>query len=174
VRWGIFAVALVCVFVMQTSLIPLLPDLPQRSINAYLVLLLVVGFLAPPADLAIAAWIIGLASDLDGSGPIGADAVAFGIAALALCRLRDSINRELWWARSLAGVMGCVLALALSTLLTWVNNLLWPTSAVAAGPGVLEMLGISVVAALIFTLLHAVMGWLVGSRRRHYGRRSWL
>jgi len=97
-RWIVFAILLYVAIVLQTALVPHIhvlsvwPDLP---------LLLAVHLMlaAPAPEAMLAAWIIGLLVDLNsGSYPngsnVGASALAYGLAALFVVRIRRHWFRD--------------------------------------------------------------------------------
>ncbi len=98
-RWGWFALALLLTFLVQTSF----AHVWLQSLDLLAAFALVCGFLLPAEDACLAGWITGFVYDLGGSGAVGPHALAFGLAVLPLVRLRELINRELWWVRWLAG-----------------------------------------------------------------------
>ena len=97
-RWVLFAVALYIVVVLQTAVTPLLslhavrPDLTA-------LLAIHIALAGPAVDAVLAAWIIGLAVDLNGAAfgshaNVGANALAYSLTALLILRLRSVFFRD--------------------------------------------------------------------------------
>ncbi len=98
-RWGLFAVALLVTFIVQTTV---LRSLGGSPCDLLLTLALVSGLIAPPREARLAAWLTGLAQDMGTGGfrsPLGLYALSLGLAGWLLTHLREQVNRHLWWAR---------------------------------------------------------------------------
>lgn len=100
--WGPFAIALLVVYLIQTGVAALFGFV---YFDAFLVLALLCGLLAPSADARLGAWLVGLAQDLDSADALGIHAFALGLTALLLTWLREVLNLGLWWVRLLALVL---------------------------------------------------------------------
>jgi cell shape-determining protein MreD len=100
--WGSFAIALVVAYLLQTGVAGPL-DVP--SFDAFLLLALLCGLLAPTHEARIGAWITGLAQDLGSADALGVHAFALGLTALLLTWLRDVGNVSVWWVRILAAFL---------------------------------------------------------------------
>jgi rod shape-determining protein MreD len=97
-RWVLFGVVLYLAIIVQTALVPYVA---LHSVRPDLVVLLAVhvALAAPPADALLAAWVAGLAVDLCGLGlgertNLGANALAYGMVALLVVRLRSLVFRD--------------------------------------------------------------------------------
>jgi len=157
--WGGFTIALLLVYLVQTGVAGLL-GVPY--FDAFLVLALLCGFLAPTHDARIAAWIVGLAQDLGSADVLGIHAFTLGLTVLLLTRLREIANINRWWVRGVAGLLAA-----------------WPGQAIYllhlhywAGPGNTSFWSLILVATLT-TLLAAAFAALINSlpwwaRRRRY------
>jgi rod shape-determining protein MreD len=91
--WIAFAILTFLGIVLQTSAVP------RLDINGiYPDLLLIVGLFyllcAPRMDALIAAWFLGLATDLASHGRIGPMAFAYGLVGLGVVRIRDLLVRD--------------------------------------------------------------------------------
>ena len=95
-RWTLFVILLVLVYLAQTAL---LPQFGIRWLDLFLVTALVCGLVAPTPDARLAAWIVGFVQDLATDGPLGLHALALGLAVLALTFVREQVNLQLWWVR---------------------------------------------------------------------------
>lgn len=100
--WGLFILAAVITLVVQAAVLPLFAP---PWLDLLLVLALVCGLGLPSLDARLAGWFSGLATDLGSTGPLGLHAIALGLAVLALTYLRELVNRELWWVRTLIAFM---------------------------------------------------------------------
>jgi len=98
-RWGLFILALLVVYIAQTAALPLFAP---SWVDMLLILALVYGLTAAPTEARLAGWIIGFAQDVGSLGPLGLHALALGLATCGLTYLREAVNRELWWVRGLA------------------------------------------------------------------------
>lgn len=156
--WGRFIVALTGVFLLHTSVLPLLgPD----WLDLMLMLALIYGLTAPALDARLAGWIIGLARDVDSAGPLGLHALVFGLALVALTQMRESVNRELWWVRALTAF---VVAWPAELLLLLYARIFEQSSASWA-----HIAGRSLTVAAVAALL---AGLVIGLPRVRGGRRA--
>ena len=173
-RWGVFTFVLLAVCVVQPGYLANLSLPVLGHVDLFLVVALTCGFLAPPREASIAGWIVGLAMDLCGSGALGAHAVGLGLAALAISRLREWHNGELWWVQILIClVVGCGAALATGALNAVHERLWYPVSR----PFLSRLTaGISdtIPAALLVVVIIGVQRALASNRRgqRAYGPRA--
>jgi rod shape-determining protein MreD len=153
--WGLFAVALLIVYLLQTAV---LPHVAPQWLDLLLAFALLCGLTAPVADARLAGWIIGLAQDVGGDGALGVHALALGLAVLLLTRLREVVNRELWWVRWLAGLVvswPTQFLVQLHDRYLQQANLSWP-----------HMLGYTLLTALAASLLAALVLRLPSALRR--------
>ncbi|MBI4580564.1 MAG: rod shape-determining protein MreD [Planctomycetes bacterium] len=92
-RWSSFAILTASAIVLQTSATPLIQI---QSVRPDLMLVLAVHYAlwGPWPDAAIAAWIIGLATDLQSNDRIGVHALCFGLAAWGIMRIRQVVFRD--------------------------------------------------------------------------------
>lgn len=158
--WGLLALVLILTYVLQTAVVPAWA-LP--ALDLLLTLALVCGLVVSPPDARLAGWITGLAQDIGSSGPLGLHALALGLAVMGLGRLREMVNRELWWVRAL-----------IAFVVAWPAQLLvllharFMQDAALSWPALLgQSLLTAVVAALLAALLVGVPG-LWRRRQRHY------
>lgn len=152
-RWGAFTIVLLAVCIVQPGFpgalsIPLL-----GRVDLFLTLALLCGFLAAQREALLGGWIVGLAMDLCGSGALGAHAAALGLAALAISRLREWLNGELWWVQILIGVVIGSGAALVSGVLNGVHERLW----YAASPALAGELAAGMRAAIPAALLAALL-----------------
>ncbi len=156
--WGLFAIALLIVYLLQTTV---LPHVAPQWVDLLLAFALLCGLTAPAPDARLAGWIVGLAQDVGGDGALGVHALVLGLAVLLLTRLREVVNRELWWVRWLAGFV-----------VSWPTQLLgelhdrYLQGAAHSWP---HMLGYALLTALTASLLAALVLRLPSAfRRRPY------
>ncbi len=97
-HWIAFAILAYVVCVLQTTIMALIE---VHHVRPDLLILVAVFYalLARRGDALIAAWILGLAADLNGlslheRGAVGVHALAFGFCALLTCRFREIVFRE--------------------------------------------------------------------------------
>jgi rod shape-determining protein MreD len=153
--WGLFAVALLIVYLLQTAV---LPHVAPQWLDLLLAFALLCGLTAPVVDARLAGWIAGLAQDVGGDGALGVHALALGLTVLLLTRLREVVNRELWWVRWLAGLV-----------VSWPAQLLvqlhdrYLQGAALSWP---HMLGYALLTALTASLLAAIALRLPSTTRR--------
>lgn len=98
-RWGWFALALLGVLLLQTTLVPVLT---RGYLDLFLVVTLWVGLRADPIDARLAAFACGMAQSLETAGPLGAHAFAHGLSGWLLTVLAESLNMRTWPARFIA------------------------------------------------------------------------
>ncbi|MCK4341346.1 MAG: rod shape-determining protein MreD [Phycisphaerae bacterium] len=94
--WGIFILALLITYLLQTTVLRLASVEP---LDLLLTLALVCGLAAPVQEARLAGWFTGFAQDIGSAGPLGLHALLLGLAVLVLTRLRELVNQHLWWAR---------------------------------------------------------------------------
>lgn len=165
-RWLPFAIALLAVLLLQTTVVPFLP-LP--GLDLLLTLALVCGLVAPAPEARLAGWITGFAKDLDTLGPVGLHALALGLAALLLTRLRELVNLHLWWVR---GFIAFVVAVPAELLVLLHQRFL---QGLALGPAqiVFGALGHALLAALLAMLVTGLPAALGRPRRRRFPAPRW-
>jgi len=100
--WGLFALTLLVVYVLQTAVVGLF-DLPW--VDLFLVLALAYGLTVPLHDARIGAWIIGFVQDLGAADALGIHAFALGLTGLLVTALRAMVNLNLWWVRLLVAFL---------------------------------------------------------------------
>jgi cell shape-determining protein MreD len=159
--WGGFAIALLLVYLLQTGVAA---PLAVPYFDAFLVLALLCGLLAPTHDARIAAWIVGLTQDLGSADALGIHAFTLGLSGLLLTHLRGIGNVGVWWVRGLAAFLAA-----------------WPGQIIYllhlhywAGPGsatlwnlIVDATLTSLVAAALAMLIHG-LPWVLRRRRRRY------
>jgi rod shape-determining protein MreD len=91
--WIAFAILAALGIVLQTSVVP---HLDIRGVYPDLLLVIAIFYIlcAPRLDACIAAWFLGLATDLASHGNVGPMAFAYGAMALLLVRLREFLVRD--------------------------------------------------------------------------------
>lgn len=158
--WGLFTLVLILAYVLQTTAVP---TWALPVVDLLLALALVCGLAGSPPDARLAGWVTGLAQDIGSSGPLGLHALALGLAVMALGRLREMVNRELWWVRAL-----------IAFVVAWPAQLLiflharFMQDAALSWPALLsQSLLTAVVAALLAALLVGAPG-LWRRRQRHH------
>lgn len=158
--WSLFGILALVVYIVQAGVINNL-DVTLFGVppfDLFLVLALVYGLMAPRDDARLAAVLIGFAADLTGVGPIGVQAVALGLAAVALTAWRDALRTHLWVARVLLAFGAGVIA----ELITGVYARFWQSQP----PSWLGIVGGAVLVALVAALIAAAVV------RRPVGRRG--
>ena len=159
--WGGFTIALLLAYLLQTGVAALL-SVPY--FDAFLVLALLCGLLAPTHDARIAAWIVGLAQDLGSVDALGIHAFTLGLTGLLLTKLREVGNVRVWWVRGLA-----------AGLAAWPGQMIYLLHLhYWAGPGSASFWNLvaaatltSLVAAALATLINALPGVMHRQRRRY-------
>lgn len=114
--WGWFALATAAVLLVQTTILPLFP---LKWVDLLLALALVCGLAAPSMDARLAAWMVGFAQDLASAGPMGLNALVFGLAVSAMTYLREIVFRQRWPARLLVAMAAALPAQLI--VLTWLH-----------------------------------------------------
>jgi rod shape-determining protein MreD len=163
--WGYFSLALLVTYLVQTAA---LGQFTPGWIDLLWVMALVCGMAGPVPDVLLAGWIVGLAEDVRvaSPSPMGLHALAFGLAVLALTRLRDMVNREVWWVRWLIGILVVWPAQALVD----VHARLFQGAGMSWGRILLDSLLTAFAAGLLAGLVLALPTAL-GRRRRHSASR---
>jgi rod shape-determining protein MreD len=100
--WGSFAIALLLAYLVQAGVVALLG---VQVFDAFLILALLCGLLAPPHDARIAAWVTGFVQDLGSADALGIHAFTLGLSGLVLTHLREIVNVRAWWVRGLAAFL---------------------------------------------------------------------
>ena len=111
--WGRFALGLLIVFLLQTTLVRFV-SVP--AIDLFLTYALLIAFVAPLVDARIAGLIVGLTQDLGSDEGLGTHAFALGVAAVILTKLRGLGQSGPLWVRWLLGVLAGAAALLLVSL----------------------------------------------------------
>jgi rod shape-determining protein MreD len=94
-RWFSFTIILVITIILQTSVSRIFGFGPQRIMpDLFLLLLVVLAYRGNNDQILLACWILGLAKDLTSSAPLGSYALAFGLLALLIRRLRELLYGE--------------------------------------------------------------------------------
>ncbi len=159
--WGGFAIALLLAYLLQTGVAAVV-DLP--FFDAFLILALLCGLIAPTYDGRIAAWITGLAQDLGSVDALGIHAFTLGLTGLLLTHLREIGNVGIWWMRGLAAFLAA-----------WPGQLIYLMHLhYWAGHGSASLWSL-IVTATMTSLLAAVLAMLINAlpwmlhrhRRRH-------
>ncbi len=164
--WVVFALALLGALLLQTAVLPLLPQL--LAVDLLLTLALVCGLVAPLHQARLAAWIVGFVYGLASIGTLGVHALAYGCAGVLLTRLRSEINVYVWWGRAILAFLGAWPA----ELMIRLHLRFWQ---LALPDPWWRMVGGATLAALLASLLAAALTGLPGGfsaprRRRVPGR----
>jgi len=159
--WSGFAIALLLAYLLQTGVAALL-GVP--CFDAFLVLALLCGLVAPTHDARIAAWIVGLAQDLGGADVLGIHAFTLGLTGLLLTHLRGIGNVSVWWVRGLAAFLAAWpgQVIYLLHLHYWTR-----VGSVSLGNLILVATLTSIIAAVLALLINS-LPWVVLRRRRRY------
>jgi rod shape-determining protein MreD len=162
--WGLFSVALLIVYLLQSAM---LGHFAPAWLDLFLAFALLCGLAGPLWEARLAGWIVGLAQDVGTDGPLGIHALALGLTVLLLTRMREAVNRELWWVRWLVGFLVAVPA----QLLVQVHDRYFQGAAVSWP----HMLGHALLTALVAALLAALAVRLpvLLRRRRSYSAARW-
>ena len=96
--WGVFAIALLLAYLLQTGVTAMLQ---LTYFDPFLLLALLCGLLAPTPQARIACWCTGLLQDLGSTDALGVHAFTLGLTGLFLTQLRELGNIGVWWARGL-------------------------------------------------------------------------
>jgi hypothetical protein len=138
--WGRFALGLVLVLLLQTTLVRFI-DLP--AIDLFLAYALLVCFVAPLHDARLGAFLAGLVQDLASDDALGVHAVALGAAAVVMTRLRVVSHVAPFRVRLAVATLAAVVGLLIPALhATW-----WRGAAVASLWDELRLLLLSAVLA---------------------------
>ena len=164
-NWLGFSIALVLTYFFQTTLAALAP---AGSLDLFLVLTLVAGFLMPIADARLAGWLAGFVQSLETAGPVGAHAFSLGLSAWLQTMLRDSLNMRSHTARFLAAMTGAV---AGQGALRLYQYLLLGHVFESWGEWTKLVLVVSLVAAIAATIVSALVR--AGRRRRRSLASNW-
>ncbi len=158
--WSGFAIALLLAYLLQTGVVALL-GVP--FLDAFLVVALLCGLLAPTHDARIAAWIVGLAQDLGSADALGIHAFTLGLTGLLLTHLREIGNVGVWWVRGLAAFLAAWpgQAIYLLHLRYWAG-----TGSGSLGGLIVAATLASLVAAALAMSINALPGMLHRKRRR--------
>ncbi|MBU0639956.1 MAG: hypothetical protein KKB50_13895 [Planctomycetes bacterium] len=184
-RWGLFAVALLVTYLLQTAVVGHfgVPRAGFPVLDLFLVLGLTCGFarargevhaspgLASIHDARIAAWITGFAQDLASVGPLGIHAVALGLTAFIVTKLRVVVNERLRRVRLVVGFAAAVPA----QVLLVVQQRTWSGAAALERATPVDPLWVALTSALLTALLAAAIAALITGalglsrrRRRRY------
>ncbi len=163
--WGGFAIALVLAYLVQVGVAAPLDVSPH--FDAFLLVAVLCGLLAPTHDARIAAWITGLAQDLGSADALGIHAFTLGLTGLLLTWLREVGNVGVWWVRGLA----VFLAAWFGQLIYLLHLHYWAGNAVASlWSLVVSATLTALVTAVLATAINAVPRLLQRRRRR----RRWM
>lgn len=94
--WGVFAGAVLLVYLAQTAVIGVLG---WSWIDLFLSMTLMVGLLSPMHEARIASWLIGLAQDFGSTDTFGIHAFTLGLVGLLLTAVRGTLNLRPWPGR---------------------------------------------------------------------------
>jgi rod shape-determining protein MreD len=158
--WGLFLLALILTFLLQTTVTRFLG---AEWLDLLLTLALLCGLAAPPVEGRLAAWFTGLARDVGTDAPFGLHAFMLGLAVLVLTQLREMVNQQLWWVRWLIAFL---VAFPTQLLLRMHQRFLQGDH-----QSWFQMIGRSFATAIVAGLLVAVILALPGLMRRRRRRR---
>lgn len=168
--WSGFIVALVLAYLLQSFAEALFPG---TYFDAYLLLALLCGFVAPADDARIGGWIVGLTKDLASADPLGIHALTLGLATLLVTGLREAININAAWVRVLAAFIAAVPARFVYLL----HAQYWVGTSDESLVALLTHAALSAaIAAVLVAVVAAAPAFLSSSRsslrRRRYGAAS--
>jgi rod shape-determining protein MreD len=106
-NWAKLLAVLLAAVLLQTTLGRLV-DVPLVEIDLPLILVLVCGLISPTHDARLAGLLVGGVVDLLSGGPMGVNTFAFGFTALAVTKLRETINRHMWLGRLLIALLAAL------------------------------------------------------------------
>lgn len=155
--WGRFALALLATLVVQTVVAWLLG---ARYLDAFLLLSVLAGLLAPARDARLMALAAGLAQDLTSADVLGLHAFSLGLTGLLLTLLLEVVNTSVLWAR----IAVCFLAALPGQLLCAVHTVYWSGHGLTPWPLVLADV-------TILSLVAAIAASAITSSRRFSRRR---
>ena len=164
--WGGFAVALLLAYLVQTGVAAVL-NVPH--FDAFLLVAVLCGLLAPTHDARIAAWITGLVYDLGSADVLGIHAFTLGLTGLLLTWLREMGNVGVWWVRGLAAF----LAAWPGQLIYLLHLHYWAGNAAASLWGLVVTATLSSLVAAILATLISALPRLIHRRRRRYRTVGW-
>lgn len=160
-RWGVFTVALLAVYFLQTSVFW---TWGVRWLDAFLVMALLCALLGRTHDARIAGWLIGLVQDIGTPDAFGIHALVLGLSALFVTKMRGWINTRIWWPRMLllfaAALPGQLLYALHLRYWSWVG--IESRSLLSI---VFEALALSIIAAAVAALL-TMLPWFMTARQR--------
>ncbi len=160
-RWGWFALALLATFIVQASFAPLLP----AGLDLFAAFALACAWLLPVEEACLAGWIAGFIQDVGSMQPLGLHAFALGLTAWGLTRIRDLVNRELWWVRWFSGfVVLFPLQMLVTARVLWGARVPWWTF-------VTEPFTTALLAAFVAALLMLIPAAL--ARRPRFSAPRW-
>lgn len=164
--WGYFTLVLLVTYLVQTAA---LAHFAPGWIDLLWVVALVCGLAGPLPEARLAGWIVGLAQDIraETPSPIGLHALAVGLAVLALTRLREMVNREVWWVRWLIGLV----VVWPAQVLVDIHARIFQGASLGWGHILLNGLLTALGAGLLATLVMALPTTL--RRRRRYSAARW-
>lgn len=160
--WPLFGILLFVTLVVQTTLVPRVSS-AAIPVDLLLALGLLCGLSMPLHDARLAAWITGFMQGCESIGSIGIHALSIGLAGLLVTKLRETLNAQVWWGRTLAGLLAAFPAQLL--LLTY--RRVWQSASLgSAGQIVVTAVAGAFVAALLAALAAGLPG--LGRRRRRF------
>ncbi len=164
--WALLGIALLVTYVLQTAVVNVLDPrlLGQPPVDLFLALALVYGLRAPRDDARIAGFLVGLAQDFSGVGPLGIHAFALGLTALLLTSNRDVFRINIWLVRL---ILAFIMALPAQFVLA-AHVRLWLGSAEPAASLLLGGLLTAFAAALLAATATA-LPWLSAARTASRG-----
>ncbi|MDX2197855.1 MAG: hypothetical protein SF069_02665 [Phycisphaerae bacterium] len=162
--WPRFFIALLAVFLVQTTLARLVPG---AGLDLFLALALFVALTMPAADGRIAACLAGYLQSIGSDGPLGLHALSLGGAAWAATVMRAQLNTRSLFPRFTVAVLAAVVG---QLVLRVTQTLILGHAAASFGAWLQSIVVSSLVAAFLAALL-------AGGRpfarvvRRDYARR---
>lgn len=164
-RWAPFAIALLAVLALQTSVVALLP---LGWVDLFLAFALLCALVGPVHEARLACVVAGFVQGLAGGQALGVQAFALGLAGLVVTRLRTRVNVQVWLGRLAVALAGGFCA----ALFVELHSRFWE---VGRGDSLAWMffraLGMAAVAALLAAGLTG-LPWLMARRRRGFGPRA--
>ena len=159
--WRAFWIALLLAYLVQTGVAALLA-VPE--FDAFLVLALLCGLLAPTYDARIAAWIVGFAQDLGGADALGIHAFTLGLSGLLLTHLREVLNVRVWWVRGLA----VFLAAWPGQIIYLMHLHYWAGHAAVSLWSLIVSATLTALFAAVLVTLMSTLPWAIQRRRRRF------
>ncbi len=163
-RWVSFIILACIGIVLQTTVVHRLA-ISQVAPDLMFIIAVHYALHAVSPDAMIAAWILGFMTDLYGPGRLGVYGFAFGLMALLVVQLRDSMFRD-----------HPLTSLFVTLICTWVVHMVAGIHFLLARPeaqrGILDVLLHSTYTAMYTAALAPYLHWFLGRLRSPLGLAS--